>query len=61
MVLKTAFGQSLRWSLIRGTLGVEYKEKNNLTLRVMFLIDKMSLFQVVVNSGISLYEVFISF
>ena len=30
MVLKTTFGQSQRWSLIRGTLGVENQEKNNL-------------------------------
>ena len=32
MVLKTTFGQSQRWSLIRGTLGVENEEKNNLNL-----------------------------
>ena len=30
VVLKTTFGQSQRWSLIRGTLGVENEEKNNL-------------------------------
>ena len=30
MVLKTTFGQFQRWSLIRGTLGVENEEKNNL-------------------------------
>ena len=29
MVLKTTFGQSQRWSLIRGTLSVENEEKNN--------------------------------
>ena len=28
VVLKTTFGQSQRWSLIRGTLGVENEEKN---------------------------------
>ena len=42
MVLKTTFGQSQRWSLIRGALGVENEEKNNLTLQIRFLIDKMS-------------------
>ena len=32
MVLKTIFGQSQRWSLIRDTMGpgVEKEEKNNL-------------------------------
>ena len=30
MVLKTTFGQSQRWSLIRDILGVENEEKNNL-------------------------------
>ena len=30
VVFKTTFGQSQRWSLIRGTLGVENEEKNNL-------------------------------
>ena len=30
VVLKTTFGQSQRWSLIRGTLGLENEEKNNL-------------------------------
>ena len=30
MVLKSTFGQSQRWSLIRGTLGVENEEKNKL-------------------------------
>ena len=48
MVLKTTFGQFQRWSLIRGTLGVENEEKNNLNLQIRFLIDKMSLFQVLV-------------
>ena len=32
MVLKTTFGQSQRWSLIRDTLGVENEETNNLNL-----------------------------
>ena len=30
MVLKTTFGQSQRWSLIRGILGIENEEKDNL-------------------------------
>ena len=30
VVLKTTFGQSQRWSLIRGTMGVDNEEKNNL-------------------------------
>ena len=34
MVLKTTFGQSQRWSLIRGTLGVENEEKNNLNFAI---------------------------
>ena len=29
VVLKTTFGQSQSWSLIRGTQGVENEEKNN--------------------------------
>ena len=32
VVLKTTFGQSQWWSLIRGRLGVENEEKNNLNL-----------------------------
>ena len=32
MVLKTTFGQSQRWPLIRGILGVDNKEKNTLNL-----------------------------
>ena len=30
VVLKTTFGQSQRWSLIRETVGVENEEKNSL-------------------------------
>ena len=30
MVFKTTFGQSQKWSLIRGTLDVVNEEKNNL-------------------------------
>ena len=32
MVLKTTFGQSQRWSLIRDTMGVEIEEKNSFNL-----------------------------
>ena len=32
---QTTFGQSQRWSLIRGTLGVGNEEKNNLHLAYM--------------------------
>ena len=39
MVLKTTFRQSQMWSLIRGTLGVENKEKNNLNFASKVLID----------------------
>ena len=52
MVLKTTFGQSQRWSLIRGTLGVENDVKNNLNLQIRFLIDVLILGGL--NSGISL-------
>ena len=45
MVLKTTFGQSQRWSPIRGTLGVLNEENTNLNLTNM-----------VFNSGISLYH-----
>ena len=41
VVLKTTFGQSQRWSLIRGTLGVENDEKNKLKLANKVLTDKM--------------------
>ena len=33
VVLKTTFGQSQRWSLIRCTLGVENEEKNSLNFQ----------------------------
>ena len=36
MVLKTTFGQSQRWSLIRDTLGVENEEKNYLFANKVF-------------------------
>ena len=41
MVLETTFGQSQRWSLIRGTVGIENEEKNNLNFANKVLIDKM--------------------
>ena len=55
MVLKTTFGQSDRWSLIRGTLGVENDEKTNLNFanKVFNRQDVLSLGGL--NSGISLY------
>ena len=42
MVLKTTFGQSQRWSLIGGPLGVENEEKNNLNFAVKVYLDRMS-------------------
>ena len=53
MVLKTTFGQSQRWSLIRGTLGVENEENNNLNFANKFLNG--GLISGGRNSGISLY------
>ena len=55
MVLKTTFGQSQTWSLIRDTLGEENEERNNLNLA-----NKVFNWQNVLilggrNSGISLY------
>ena len=53
MVLKTTFGQSQRWSLIRSTLGVENEEKNNLNFaNKVFNRDVLILGGL--NSGISL-------
>ena len=55
MVLKTTFGQSQRWSLNRGTMGVENEEKNNLNFvnEVFNGSDVLTLGGL--NSGISLY------
>ena len=54
MVLKTTFGQSQMWSLIRGTLCVENGEKNNLNFaNKLFFIYVLILGGL--NSGISLY------
>ena len=55
MVLKTTFGQSQRWSLIRGILGVENEEKDisNFANKVVNRQDVLILGGP--NSGISLY------
>ena len=55
MVLKTTFGQSQRWSLIRGTLGVESDEKNNLNFANKVFNREDVLILGGLNSGISLY------
>ena len=51
VVLKTTFGQSQRWSLIKFKLCVEYEEKNN--FKVFNGQDVLILGGL--NSGISLY------
>ena len=56
MVSKTTFGQSQRWSLIRGTLGVENQEKNNLNFSNKVFNGKDVLILGGRNSGISLYK-----
>ena len=55
MVLKTTFGQSQRWSLIRGTLGVQNYEKNNLNFANKVFDRRDVLILGGLNSGISLY------
>ena len=55
MVLKTTFGQSQRWFLIRGTLGVENEGKNNLNFGNKVCIRYDVLILGGRNSGISLY------
>ena len=57
MVLKTTFGQSQRWSLIRGTLGVEDEEKNILNFANKVFNRKSVLNLGGLNSGISLYSI----
>ena len=42
MVFKTTFGQSQRWSLIRGALGVVNEVNNSLNFANKVLIDKIS-------------------
>ena len=57
MVLKTTFGQSQGWSLIRGTLGVENEEKNNFNFTDKVFNGQEVLILSGLNSGISLYVV----
>ena len=61
VVFKTTFGQSQGWSLIRGALGVEYEENNNLNFANKVFNRKDVLILGGRNSGISLYfvEVFV--
>ena len=55
MVLKTTFGQSPRWFLIRGTLCVENEEKNNFNFTNKVFNGQDVLILDGLNSGISLY------
>ena len=55
MVLKTTFGQSQRWSLIRGTQGVENEETNNLNFANKVFNRQAVLILGGLKSGISLY------
>ena len=55
MVLKTTFGQSQRWSLIRCTLGVENEGKDNLNFANKVFNRQDVLILGGLNSGISLY------
>ena len=55
MVLKTTFGQSQRWSLIRDTLGVENEEKNNLNFANKVFNRQDGFILGGLNSGIPLY------
>ena len=57
MVLKTTFGQSQRWSQIRGALGVENEEKNSLNFANKVFNRQDVLILGGLNSGISLYFV----
>ena len=59
MVLKTTFGQSQRLSLIRCTLSVENKEKNCLNFQNKVLNRKKVIILGGLNSGISLYILFL--
>ena len=56
MVLKTTFGQSQRWSLIRGTLCVENEEKNNFNFTNKVFNGQDVIILGGLNSGISLYN-----
>ena len=54
VALKTTFGQSQRWSLIRGTLCVENEEKNNFNFTNKVFNRQDVLILSGRNSGISL-------
>ena len=58
MVSKTTFGQSQRWSIIRGILGVENEEKNNLNFANKVFNRPDVLILGGLNSGISLYMIY---
>ena len=59
MVFKTTFGQSQRRSLIRGTLGVENDERNNINFANKFFFYRQDVLILGgLNSGISLYTKF---
>ena len=55
MVLKTTFGQSQGWSLIRGILGVGNEENNNLNFANKIFNRSNVLILGGLNSGIPLY------
>ena len=55
VVFKTTFGQSQRWCLIRGTLGVENEKKNNLNFANKVFNGQDVLILGGLNSRISLY------
>ena len=57
MVLKTTFGQSQKWSLIRGILCVENEKKNNFNFTNKAFNGQDVLILGGLNSGISLYLV----
>ena len=61
MVLTTTFGQSQRWTLIRGTLGVENEDKNNFNLANKVFNRPNVLTLEGLNSGISLYVQHLSY
>ena len=58
MVFKTTSGQSQRWSLTRGTLGVESEEKVNLNFANKVFNRQDVLILGGRNSGISLYLIY---
>ena len=56
VVLKTTFGQSQRWSLIKGKLCIEYERKNNFNFTNKVFNGQDVLILGGLNSGISLYK-----